>query len=891
MRGYMEKRILSAVLTMALTVVPFAFHQVNAGPDAAAVALEDMSGGGSFVPGREYRLSITGIIGTVEATHVLVTRVKPGSPVEGKVLPGDHLIRIQGGVLEQDPPATIHKHMQRLWRDSDGRLALTFSRPGANGQAASVFSLKLRLPAPPGTIQHWGPIGIHAAMQEAYIEITEVLTGSPADGRLSPGDRIVKVAGKPVQGNLYTLFSESIVLAETEARGGVLELRVWRPATTNALGGEFDVTLALPVIGTRSASSPVDCPVTDVLIKRAADAIMKSGDAGQLGIGLLGLLATGEERYIAYVGERLHEAAFAKPDIQLPRPVSWVSWAWSYQLMTLCEYYILTGDAYVLPAIRTYAQTIARGQDVAGLWNHRMADPEANGGRQHGRLYGYGAINQTSIALWIGLILAEKCGVNDPEIQTAIEKTHALYANWAGRGALPYGNHAAMENMLNNNGTSGSVAVGFALRGDKDAARFYAGLSAASHGEITAGHTGPFFNYLWSGLGANVLGPEVWAAFEREVRWLRTMTRLWDGRFQYMEPRGNVFNYSDLSSTGANLLNMAAGRRALHITGKGMDSSLWLKGDQAAAAVDRPYPDTEMSVDTLLLLLGHRLPPVRLEAAERLAEHQKELGHALQELLLTGTRDQRIGALHALRHSPVPGAADLLMPIIRDASEELWIREVAIGTLATLDTAKPFAAELLGMIASDQTKDPFRSLQLALGQALEKILPPSSHAHDVDRDVLYKAVLRLLEHPHMWARGAGMTLLANMPIEDLHRVAKSVLHVIRDEDPAYTAYQGDGPRQAGLDLLNRLNIEDVLALTIKTINEPTGRGGVRKLNRMRLIQSFGREAEPLIPLIQEALGKEADPLVEAIRSAPSTRQMIPLAEFMPPSGQKAEKGE
>lgn len=40
-----------------------------------------------------------------------------------------------------------------------------------------------------------------------------------------------------------------------------------------------------------------------------------------------------------------------------------------------------------------------------------------------------------------------------------------------------------------------------------------------------------------------------------------------------------------------------------------------------------------------------------------------------------------------------------------DASEDLRVREVALGTLAAPDTAKPFAGELLGLIVSDQTDD------------------------------------------------------------------------------------------------------------------------------------------------------------------------------------------
>ncbi len=843
---------------------------------ARGVAWEDLSGGGPYVPGQEYRLSMTGVVGTVADDHVHVTRVTPDSPVEGRVVPGDRLIRVQGRPLADNLPNTIRVQMMRLWRENNGHLALTFERPEAEPREDSTFTIRLHLPAPPGTVQHFGPLGIHGSIQEGHVEVERLLEGSPADGPLGVGDRILKVGGNPVQGDLYGLFTDAIEAAETAERGGELTLKVLRPESETGPEQVLELTVVLPVIGTRSPDSPLQCPKTDTLITRAADALLASGDTGRLNIGLLGLLATGEERHITHVGEQLRRADFARPDLELSLSAPMVSWPWSYRLVTLCEYYLLTGDRYVLPAIRTYAQTIAAGQDVAGLWNHRMADPAANRGELNGRLYGYGAINQTSAVLWIGLILAERCGVDEPAVRTAIEKTRAVYGNWAGKGALPYGNHAAMEHLLTNNGTSGSVAVGFALLGDADAARFYATLSAASHGDVLTGHTGPFFNYLWSGLGANVLGPEVLAEYEARVRWLRTMTRVWDGRFQYMEARGGVFDYSRLSATGANLLNLSAGRRALQITGKGMDRALWLEGDAARAVVERPQPDEETPLEALSSLLGHPLPPVRLEAARTLAAREAELGAAVLDLLAQGRREQRIGALHALRHMEVPAAAGPLLSIVLDAGDDPWIRELAVGTLAGMDAARPHAPELLRLLVRETPDDPFRNLDLALGRALVQLLEPDPYAHDLDWDLFHEAVLTLLDHPHMWARSSGMTLIRNLPLDEFHRVADKVVHVIRDEDLTYTSYHADGHRQAGLELLNRLNIREVLELAVTTLNEPTGRPGPRKRNRMNLMRSFGGEAQSVIPLMEEVLGDEAAPLVEAIRSAPVARTMIPL---------------
>jgi hypothetical protein len=99
-------------------------------------------------------------------------------------------------------------------------------------------------------------------------------------------------------------------------------------------------------------------------------------------------------------------------------------------------------------------------------------------------------MNQPSLTCFLGLILAEKCGVKDPMVRAAIKRTHAHYNKWIGQGALPYGNHQPMEHLFTNNGTSGSLALAFALLGNEKGARFYAEMSAAATDEILTGHGG-----------------------------------------------------------------------------------------------------------------------------------------------------------------------------------------------------------------------------------------------------------------------------------------------------------------------------------------------------------------------------------------------------------------
>lgn len=825
-------------------------------------------------------LAPAGIGGTVHEDHIRVTSVDKGSPADGKVQVGDLVLKMQSKGFSGNVEKAVALQMYRIGRDYDGMLALVVKRPGARGGKGNTLTLHLRLPPIPGALHHFGPTGIYGKMYSDHVVVERAAKGSPADGKLQAGDHILTVGGKSFAGNVHRLFAECIDEAETAERKGVLKLKVKRPGVEGMAGEALTVELRLRVIGTYSRTAPFDCPKTDAIIDRTAEKLLKTGEMGRLNIGLLGLLATGEKKYIDYVGKALHGSKFARPDVPLSPGASYVNWPWSYQTITLCEYYLLTGDRYVLPAIKAYAVTIAEGQDAAGLWNHRMAVPSANFGKLHGRLYGYGAINQPSITLLISLILAEKCGVKHREVRGAIERSHRFYSNFIGKGALPYGNHDPKEHLLNNNGTSASLAVAFSLMGDADGARFFAMLSAAGHDEMLVGHTGPYFGILWSGLGANVAGPEVSAAYGRKVRWFRTVTRTWDDRFMYMEPRGGVFSYSGCSSDGANLLNYCAGRRKLFITGKNADPSVWLKGKAAedvvtAAMIDDGKQDTK----SLLGLLGSPLPKVRLEAAQMLAVKDSDVVPPVTRLLTAGNREEKIGACHAVRELQIVSAVEPLMAIIRDDREDLWVREKAVDALAALEApARAHVPELLRILVADKPYDIHGDFDRTLGFALSGNLRVDPRARDIEKKLFYKAANKLLDHRHHWGRTSGMSMLRDMPLEDLHYVADRMVYVIQDRDRTYTAYHGDGQRQIGLEILNRLNIKEAIDLTVNTIKEETGRAGPRMRGRLSLLPEFGANAKPYIPRIRELLGKGADGVIKAIEASTTMRKMISLEE-------------
>jgi hypothetical protein len=119
-----------------------------------------------------------------------------------------------------------------------------------------------------------------------------------------------------------------------------------------------------------------------------------------------------------------------------------------------------------------------------------------------------------------------------------------------------------------------------ALMGNSKGAAFFSQMAATSYDGIETGHTGHFFNVMWTPLGANLSGPEVTQQFAKKTRWLNTLYRAWNRSFTF-----DGGEYGKSSSTGSTLLTHCLPRKALYITGKDADESIWLTGQAATDAV------------------------------------------------------------------------------------------------------------------------------------------------------------------------------------------------------------------------------------------------------------------------------------------------------------------
>lgn len=327
------------------------------------------------------------------------------------------------------------------------------------------------------------------------IAVTKVDKNSPADGILRVGDVILGAGGKPFSYDPRTELGKAITAAETAAGGGNLSLIRWRAGKTE------QVVVKLPVLGTYSATAPYDCPKSQrilrqgckALARRIADPSYRENPITR-SLNALALLAGGNPQYLPLVRKEAHWAANFSAD-------SFQTWYYGYVITMLAEYTAATGDDSVMPGLRRLSLEAANGQSIVGSWGHRFAQPD-------GRLGGYGMMNSPGLPLTIGLILSRKAGVDDPKVSEAIEKSARLIRFYIGKGAVPYGDHHPWTQTHDDNGKCGMAAVMFNLLGEANGAEFFSRMSVASHGpERDTGHTGNFFNILWSLPGVAQSGP------------------------------------------------------------------------------------------------------------------------------------------------------------------------------------------------------------------------------------------------------------------------------------------------------------------------------------------------------------------------------------------------
>lgn len=715
--------------------------------------------------------------------------------------------------------------------------------------AVGIILSSTAFSAPKGE-QLIGPTGITAVVGRNQIQVTAVDEGSPAAEKIKKGDVIVGAGDGKFSRDVRQQIASAIENAESAELGGKI---------TFTLKGGTKTELQLQELGSFSDTAPWDCAKTNAIITRTADKMLATGDFrnGGVVVGWIGLMATGEDKYLDVVKKELPKQQWALPQdtakhaalLKGEIDMGYIGWYWGYQMIALAEYHLLTGDKSVLPALESYALTMVRGQDGAGIWGHRLATEKRNG-----RLPGYAHINNPSLSTLIGIQLALKCPIgNKEEIKKGADRSVAFYKTFVGEGSLPYGVHNPNTRIFNNNGSSAMAAIVMALAGEKEAARFFSHQAAAAWDIQETGHGTHYFNILWTPLGANVAGPEVSKAFFARGNWVRTLYRKWDGNFTL-----NGKKQKACDDNGSLLLAYCLPRKALHITGKNADEALWIKGVEVAKVVDAGQINYKnLDVDELLIHFGHTAPQVRRSAAWELRNREGDFLPKVAALATGGTDFEQRSAMEFFGYQCPPEWAlphtELIGKVLRDETEAPKVRTAAANALVSHGaTARKYLPDMLRMVIAEEPDDEFGIIDMELASSIISFAPdPFDPALALDNALIYQAALKLADHPRQSVRSAGLKVLQSMPTEDFHLVADKVKYVIEDNDPNYHSYHNPTSSVAAAAMvLAKFDVKEGLELSWEMLESPDGKAGFKARAILDILTAYGPSARPYLEKIR-----------------------------------------
>lgn len=683
------------------------------------------------------------------------------------------------------------------------------------------------------------------------ISITKVEKGSPADGVLAVGDVILGVGGKPFAYDPRTEFGKALTQAESEAADGKLPLTRWRAGKTE------EIVVKLPVLGTYSATAPYDCPKSrrileqgcrDLAARMADPSYAKSQNPIPRSLNALALLASGDRSYLPLLKNEAEWGAGFTTEAM-------ATWYYGYIMMFLSEYHIATGDDSVVPGLKRIALEAAHGQSAVGSWGHKFAQP-------NGRLFGYGMMNSPGIVLTASMAMARSAGVKDPNLDQAIERSAKLLRYYIGKGGIPYGDHVAWLQTHDDNGKCGMAAVLFNLLGEAKGVEFFSRMSVASHGaERDGGHTGNFFNILWSMPGVAQSGPQATGAWMQEFgAWYFDLARGAKGDFLHLgPPQPSNDSYARWDASGGYLLAYAMPLKKILLTGKQPNSGPLLDASAAKGLIldgrgwsnkDRNSAYDKLSPDQLLECLGSWSPIVRDRAAMALARRKGEQPIAALVKMLSAQRlEARYGACDAL--SQLKGAASSAVPELTKLLDhnDLWMRIKAAETLSNIG-ATSTAPMLLERLSQKLTPEDPRGMEQRhlCFNVFGKMLKNSIDG--IDPALLRKAVAAGLQNQDGYARGIIGGTYEDLSYEQIEPLLPAIREAIVTPAPSGEMFAA-GIRIAGLNLFAKHRIKEGMELCFVVMEFDQWGKGNRVPKCLRALAGYGAAAKPMLPRLRQ----------------------------------------
>jgi HEAT repeat protein len=731
------------------------------------------------------------------------------------------------------------------------------------------------------------------------ILITEVEKGSPSDGLIQVGDVILGLNGEHFSRDARRSFGEALDIAEPKGR---LDLLVWRPdpSAKTRTGTTQTISIPLPKQIPFAESAPFDCERSRQLMNASLDrveAMVQKGQIGRLGENLLALLAGGRPEHLQLVRDYLHKEEWASPDYTIGLETGGlVVWKNGIRGLVLSEYYLLTEDEYVLPALKEHAVKVAMGQGGNGTWGHGFAWLTYNDGQMNGVLKGYGGLNLAGLPCLLNMTLAERCGITDPHIEAGLDRGLTFFSSFVGHGTIGYGYHRPSLDIYNNghngygsNGKNAIASLIYAAAGDKKVSNYFSMLMTSSYDESEYGHAGNTFKQFWEMMGVNAGGPEAVIAYHKKRRWYYALGRGWDGRIMYQK-LGGYYGGVTVNLDASRVMRNALPLRKLMITGRDAKQDLWLSTEQVQEAIKAGswhHADySQYSNDELIAALDCWLPGGREWIAMELAKREGVVP-SLMKTLTSDVADQRAGACAALgyqREKAAP-AVDGLIACLSDSAPQVQVA----ASHALMRVGKPAyraVPEMMKVITTLNEKEPLEPVLQAMAYCLSA--PPSRWAplyfdgilstmpqdpnplKDMDREILYPALRRLISANSARVRLCGTSLFRLLEEEDVVALGSEIYAATRYRAPNMPMFE-DLARREGMDLMEKFHIIEGVGLTTHSLITPKWGSQWREPHHFEVLQRYGQAAESALPeLKQNRWARRASPSRELLEATIST---------------------
>ena len=735
------------------------------------------------------------------------------------------------------------------------------------------------------------------------ILITSIDPDSPADGLLSVGDVILGASGdtsipSPFQADARRSFA--LAIAEAEAsRPATLRLLRWRDESKTT------VDIPLQHLGAYASTAPYNCNKSAQILSQGLQHLydnriqhINNRSNWRVTFNAITMLLSSDQEHQnklrqivrALVPNETTRRRMMSDERDATRMVTWER---GYTLVLLAEYYLATGDEYVLPGIEAYAVNIAKNQSHFGTLGHIYADrnPDGSPGPMGGV---YGAVNQTALTCFQGLVLAKACGLANPLITAAIERTSIFFGSFAKKSSIPYGEHAPTGQSHENNGTSGQAALAFSRVPNRtNEARFFAKMATASASEREIGHTGAWWNFMWAPLGAAAGGKEAAIAHFKDIAWHLDLARTWQGGFMYDNLNGEGptggSNYHGLEMATPALLLYGLPLQRLHIAGANPNPQVLLEHqDVLDAQHAAQYNPDNRHIRELFQDLGSWSPRVRGAAAKAISERDitDDMITYLHDIARDSSRPRalRAGACHTLGFIKHDTSVHVLAELLTDtesfvrfrASEALRLFPDPLR-LSVVDQALHAAAAMAQPTFPAPPDDPLQFAHGSLGTLLfyaGRAYGPRGVLQNqgivgIDRDLLYPAIRAIARTPVGFHRSCLTHIFSeHLTEEDVKALADAIIEAIVNRSPSDRMFS-NGIRQHGVTTLYKYGFAEGVPACMQFLADEVGgrrRWPIDKLGK------FGPAVRHITP--DPDVISFLQPYVEDNETSPNARQAI-----------------